>query len=65
MVHGEGRVREMKDEKGNHGPRGERKGSGEKGGGVMESEVEVERALVVNSAWGRWACGAGSGSCWC
>ena len=39
MVHGEGRVGERKEVKGNHGPRGERKGCGEKGGGVTEREV--------------------------
>ena len=49
MVHGYGRVGEIKDGKGNQGPRGERNGCGEKGGGVKVREVYMERARLMKS----------------
>ena len=53
LVHGAGRFNDMREESGNHGPKGERRSSGEKGGGVAGREAKRERALVMNGVCGK------------
>ena len=51
LVQGVGRFCDMMDEKGNHGPKGEWRSSGEKGGGVEGREAKRERARLMNGVW--------------
>ena len=52
LVQGAGRLVEMKEEKGNQWPKGEKRSTGEKGAGVTATVARKERALVMNGVCG-------------